>query len=828
MRTAIRSVVSLGAAISLSLASPASGDQAVDAYSPEQRGPFTSDDAAGRIAMFDLDEDAGDVGTSMQARREMMERALREAAQASPESDAYLRAIREAVAVGFIYVWWLLDSGGEQQGLEALETLERALNRRAGASVPPELRLAAGRLAWVRSRIHLERGDSEAARAASDRVLDLSRDVEANEDDLQGLLNLRASALLGRAAETGGAAGEAMRAEACRLARRSHDDILPSNPNVGRLIDCELGALDEEIRRGDRSRVEARLARVGALIADRLQINPASITMRMRNVELELRKSELAFSRPVEAARSKRRVLEMLASILSGREYFQARVNEVQDYYARASTLDISVLPEFADPVAARNENIRLFRLISDALEHTRQRFPGAPSFAFASADAAARLSNLYFAAGDLPAAERASARALDAFAVARPIARALEYEERPERHCYSFSARIRLLVEMERTDEALAAYRDLERTCGEWIRRYPWDFYTRQHLVGSAMRVGPLLHEQRRYADALPILQFASDWGINEGSLYLADIYRNGRGVAPDENRADELTALTGRQSMKRFTVQLSHQGDSFPFFVYVMEFARRPYCPIRAEPLPVDMGCAGFEGIDDQAEWLRRARGLEVPQAIVESFRTVNRDARTHNLPFPALAVERLGVVETGAAAAPPSEPAARGSGGNEQDSSQAPAPRRAASGSAWRLITTGSIRLFFEDRRSDPPAVREDLVIPLRPGVSCIAWRVEVERGPIDLELVEELILPAPAARSDQGRTQSAAPEGGGRITTRVVESASDGLLANRRCLRAGDPTGVYRLRVQHGDRLIGQLRFQVLPASDFRDRRLRAAD
>lgn len=345
-------------------------------------------------------------------------------------------------------------------------------------------------------------------------------------------------------------------------------------------------------------------------------------------------------------------------------------------------------------------------------------------------------------------------------------------------------------------------------------------------------MRLGRLLHQEHRYTDALPILQFSSDWGARDSTLYLVDMYRHGRGVPADPERADQLARFAASQSMKRFTVPTDFAGVRHPFHVYVMEYARGEYCPIRTEPLPENSTCIGFEGIDDQVEWVRQARGGEVPQDVVTSFRRLNQIARENDVSFPDLAVYALGAArqEQTAAAGQSERPADAGEQGDASDSgasggSETPsraattevsAPPATTAGPEPQLTTWGG-RFFAEDISGAQPVQTETFVIPFRPGTSCFRWSIAVD--PVDRPVTITEIFDLPAAPRTWGDDPSRhqVSENGRRATTTRVQSTEDRALTTRWCIEEGDPTGIHRFRILHGARLLYDVEFEILPPS-----------
>jgi hypothetical protein len=63
-------------------------------------------------------------------------------------------------------------------------------------------------------------------------------------------------------------------------------------------------------------------------------------------------------------------------------------------------------------------------------------------------------------------------------------------------------------------------------------------------------------------------------------------------------------------------------------PFQIYVKEW-------------PIDFT---YTGVDDQAEWLKQARGGEIPPEVLDSMRKIHKIARDNNVSFPELAAYAL----------------------------------------------------------------------------------------------------------------------------------------------------------------------------------------
>ena len=115
-------------------------------------------------------------------------------------------------------------------------------------------------------------------------------------------------------------------------------------------------------------------------------------------------------------------------------------------------------------------------------------------------------------------------------------------YEDETFDICAAWTERAILLAGDRRVDEAAKASRDPDAHCRPLLAKYPWDFYLRVPIVRADLSVGKLLFDNARFAEARPLLQFASDWGQREASTLLARMYRDGLSVAADATRAEAL----------------------------------------------------------------------------------------------------------------------------------------------------------------------------------------------------------------------------------------------------------------------------------------------
>jgi tetratricopeptide (TPR) repeat protein len=302
-----------------------------------------------------------------------------------------------------------------------------------------------------------------------------------------------------------------------------------------------------------------------------------------------------------------------------GRQIVQLTTRQAWHLYERIAEVDFAQVPAFATAAS----QVQFFARLREAVHESRVRFPGSPSYAFVDGDAAAKIADRLVSDKRLADAEAMLRVAIAAFKEGRILERTTGFSETTWAVCAAWSAEVRVLADLHRVGDAVRSHGRLIRRCRPALAKYPWDFYLRDRLKGAAARVGKLLFEEKRYADALPLLKETSDWGVKESSQLLAKMYENGWSVPKDTERAANTVALAERQSIKWFTVPVLFDGVKAPFDFCVQELAPG----------------VGFQGIDDQVTWLKEARGGTVPDEVIASFRKLNELARKHNVSFPEL---------------------------------------------------------------------------------------------------------------------------------------------------------------------------------------------
>jgi len=201
-------------------------------------------------------------------------------------------------------------------------------------------------------------------------------------------------------------------------------------------------------------------------------------------------------------------------------------------------------------------------------------------------------------------------------------------FSELPARVCATSQRLAKLLAQTGEFDSAKATHEQMLSDCQPALNAYPYDFYLRMPMLNSYAELGISLAKSGRGAEARPLLEYASHWGDGDATRELAALYTAGSGVPADPAKAESLTALAKGQTMKRFTVPSDFNGNNFPLQVYV-----------RAWP-PEYSTTLKLRGIDDQATWVKEARGGTVSQEVRDAFIKLQEIAIANDVSFPDLA--------------------------------------------------------------------------------------------------------------------------------------------------------------------------------------------
>jgi hypothetical protein len=119
----------------------------------------------------------------------------------------------------------------------------------------------------------------------------------------------------------------------------------------------------------------------------------------------------------------------------------------------------------------------------------------------------------------------------------------------------------------------------------------------------------------------------------------------------------------------------------------------------------------------------------------------------------------------------------------------------------------------RFFVQDRES--PDQRETSVVPLRTG-QCYGWVIRVTPEERTVTIREVFELPGPGNWGSSSGDRTSAVSHNGRISVSEFQMPlGGGTIMDSWCVAEGDPAGPHRIRVYHGETLLHDFHFTLVP-------------
>ena len=564
-------------------------------------------------------------------------------------TSRWIGLVREATEAGYYLAWGRLDQGNRTAANDILDHLTTLL---APFDVPTprkELRISIARIAWIKSLIAFQENRADEDKRLKARTLQLTEAFRDIPSDYGPLAKLRFTALWW------GEDGElltANRTVACDIAREIEGRV--PGQMLYRLLECDQEEARVHLAAGrfdEAKQAQKKLEKRFLEAESRDEVRLSHRMLLIRSLDTLVLVGS-AINKPEDSARAQLRAVELTISTLKDSTYSQYRTNEIWDVFSGFSNIEFKDIPEFADSQAADKKAADMFSRLLDAVEPTQRFYPGSRSIAATLANTASRVANAKLKLNEPLEALRFANRGLEALENIKFLEKGGVYSEMGTVICRVNGSAVEALIQLERTDDAISAFAKLKQKCGEWLNAYPWDFYSRQQITSSASKLGLFLVKTGHTTEALPVLRYASDWGVKDASSALAGVYRSLPTSPENSANADLREALAIRQNTKRFTVPTDFGGVKWPFHVNVSEFGPGNYCPADRALKPDEQDCIGFRGIDDQAAWLKEARGGVVPVDVVLAFQELSDFARKNKVSLPNLAVSAYGVPNSASA--------------------------------------------------------------------------------------------------------------------------------------------------------------------------------
>jgi len=627
----------------------------------------------------------------------------------------------EALAANLIdasyrYAWFLFDIGEIKKGEEVMRRTEAVVAHLHIQSPSMRLLVAYGRFESLESRYYhdrkqknLESRHSLAALAFAMRAMAMpGADLDAAWFEFNSYRN--------RALDFQGPEQEKLKATACVLV----DAMIAKSPADERSIKARVECLrDQAGRDRDKKHLDQAaedLGKAREIIAAYLQTEPGNQALLLSMAEIENDLATLSFTQGNQAVQKSHTLAaeRSFAKALRSRTLFQANSTLVKRLYQDFKLVDFSKPDQDG---AYSTEEIDFYRDVLKDIDSSVQAFPHASSFVYVAADASAHMGGLLNKdPKQALVAETYLSNAIDWFDKIGTIHDLSNFSEDFSVYCGIYSERAKLYASTGRIDLVLRDVKKMRDVCSPALNKYPWDIYLRSQFQATARIAGQALFDGHRYRDALPYLEYASHWGAKDSSRLLAQMYREGLGLEKNELKAKQLETLAEGQILTRYTIPIDFSGVKFPFNIYVRDWpAEYP-----------------FEGIDDQAIWLKEARGATVPPEVIESFHKLLKIAHENKVSFRQLTEYALSSTKKDAA-------------DNSQEVEAARKKYRAeASAESLESLKNAANKLYEQlikdNKQSEAGALQSELVadaenlVKKNPGIPTyrIAWDILTDQG------------------------------------------------------------------------------------------------
>jgi hypothetical protein len=188
-------------------------------------------------------------------------------------------------------------------------------------------------------------------------------------------------------------------------------------------------------------------------------------------------------------------------------------------------------------------------------------------------------------------------------------------------------------LVNFNHADDAIRVLKAAVTICESWYKQYDFDITLREALAGLFNDLAQAQQSAGDLESAHSTLDDCTALNFFICNAAYAEMLEKGQGGPQDNAKAAELRAR--KSNMKRITVPVRKKGGSeltFPFYFYISGLS----------------GNSHYKGIDAQAIWLERNRGLIIPQEVRDFFIRLENNPREEHASFPGLRVYAMGTAQ------------------------------------------------------------------------------------------------------------------------------------------------------------------------------------
>jgi hypothetical protein len=564
---------------------------------------------------LDDDQDATDLSDGAYLRAL---KALQDSQKGTPSYDELAAT---ALVAGMYHGWSLFNHGELDAGDDVINRMTSLSREYDSSRASPQVLFGLASCEWLQSRRLADRGLKAEASAHGVSARDLAERASSAPDAPRDIANVHWWTMP-YSAEKDPTADQRLK-RSCDDAR----DRLANRPlgrrALERVVNCGLNDAYDAARHGDAAKSDATIASAANTLEFGLKIEPDSGELRLLETRLDLVRADIADVRGQmnESVRIRLAAAKTFNRALKGHSLAERETSQIRSLYGGIASAEVHISE--SDGYRTIEAQTALWSELREAVQHVRDAFPHAPSYAYVDGDSSTHLGELLMSDHRSNEAEPMLSDAVTAFTDGQIMERETGFSEDTATVCRAWHDKVRVLAEDDKLGEATHAYDGLQQRCGSALDKYPWDYPLRVYVKEAAFAIGKAYNAKERYQEAMAPLTYASNWGIKDASSLLADMYEEGRSVPVDANRAAQLRSLASRQSTLRFTVPADFDGVSAPVYVYINEYADG----------------IGVDGIDDQVRWLKEARGGTFSNDVVDSFRKLLNLARANKVGYPAI---------------------------------------------------------------------------------------------------------------------------------------------------------------------------------------------
>jgi len=215
--------------------------------------------------------------------------------------------------------------------------------------------------------------------------------------------------------------------------------------------------------------------------------------------------------------------------------------------------------------------------------------------------------------------------KAIDAFEKGKLLHGYSDFSEDYAKFLETYSERLELNIKFKNDQMIAADYGKINKIFSPLYQKYPFDINQGKYLTQVNKLYGEYLYQKDIYDKAIAPLDMASFNGDKQSTEYLEKIYKTKNYADTAKSNLYALRDQSQSEGRKVYTAPADFNGISKSVDIYVFD---------RAKGYP-------YKGIDDQAEWWKKARGAVISQDVVDLFSRIQDIAWKYNTSFKELII-------------------------------------------------------------------------------------------------------------------------------------------------------------------------------------------